>query len=383
MRILYIDKTAGLASSHERHQAIAQQPGVDLHVLGPRHWVENGRPIDWQPDRGCAYHPHPGLVFGKDYYARAGYYWGMEQALVKAKPDLIQILEEPWSITAIQTVLYSSIFAPFTPLVFYTWENIYRPWQYPSRASLLYKYIDKILHQASVGAVCATQGAEQVLQEKGYPHPTTVIPYGIPNWFFEYKQQKRESSNPFTIGYIGRLMYMKGIDILLGALENLPDCHLILVGEGNDKINYQEQARLKNLQNRVEWLPPLSERRLPDVLQRMDVFVLPSRRVAGWQEQLGRVAIEAMAQGIPVIGSSSGAIPEVLGDAGLIFEENSTTDLIEKIQILKKDKNARHRLSQLGFHRAKERFTWQRFAEEIVLFYQKILRKTPVEKIHE
>ena len=377
MRILIIDKTAGLDASHERHQAITRIPGVELHVLGPKHWIENRRPVEWNPPSDTIYTPHFGHVFGKDYYARAGYYSGLCRALLQSKPEVIQLLEEPWSISAIQTILAASIFCPKTPVFFYTWENIYRAWQYPSRAGSLYRIIDKSMHRYCKGAVCATNGAKEVLIKKEFDKPIAVIPYGIPDFFF-VPPSPNHHEKPFTIGYIGRFMHMKGIDLLLDAIAHCPDIHLLLVGSGEDEMQYRSACKDKNLDSRVKWIPPVSEREIPKILQQMDVLVLPSRRIDGWMEQLGRVLIEAMASGVPVIGSSSGAIPEVIGDAGLVFEENNIDDLREKILYLSNNPQERERLSLAGRNRAENRFTWKRFAEELIIFYQRVLNSRKV-----
>lgn len=375
MRVLIIDKTAGLEASHERHQTLAGRPDVELHVLGPRHWIENGRPIEWRASPDTLYTPHFGRVFFKDYYARTGYMRGLSRALIRSKPEIIQLLEEPWAVSTLQTIVAASLFAPHAKILFYTWENIYRPWTYPSRASRLYALIDKIAHAASTAAVCATQGARQVLEQKGYAKPVEVIPYGIPNFFLNETPPAPHppQDRPFTIGYVGRLMYMKGIDLLLEALARLPSVHLLLVGMGEDEATYHRMCERLGIQDRVEWIPAVNERRVPLVLRRMDVFVLASRKTPLWQEQLGRAALEAMATGIPVIGARSGAIPEVLGDAGLLFDENSYASLVERVTWLKDNPGERIRLGRLGRQRVLELFTWERFAERLTGLYRTLL----------
>jgi glycosyltransferase involved in cell wall biosynthesis len=372
MRILIIDKTAGLDSSHLRHQAIAKQPDVELHVLGPRHWIESGRDIRWNPDNPD-YHAIPGKMFFKDYYARSGYYSGLCRAIASAKPDIIQILEEPWSISALQTVLAASVFAPNALILFYTWENIYRDWTYPAHASRLYAMIDKLSHRRSAAAVCATKCAMDVLQKKGYSKKTAVIPYGIPDYFLDDVQTDVKDQHPFTLGYIGRIMHMKGIDLLLESVKSIPDARLIIIGSGGDEEHYQQWCVNHDIQDRVEWRPPIAEHQVPELMDQFDAFVLPSRSTPGWMEQLGRCAIEAMARQIPVIGSTSGAIPEVIGNAGLVFKEGSVESLIEQILILRNNENLRHELGQKGRQRVQQQFTWDRFASNICNFYRTLI----------
>lgn len=373
MRILIVDKTAGLESSHERHRAIAERPSVDLHVLGPRRWIENGREVVWNPPEDCPYAAHIGAMFFKDYYARAGYSAGLNRALASSQPDVIQLLEEPWSISAWQTVMAAVVYAPTARILFYTWETIYRPWTYPSRASWLYGMIDKILHHRSTAAVCATQSAKAVLLRKGFSKPILTASYGIPSFFFNDNTQDLIPNRPFTAGYVGRILYMKGVDLLIEAAAALPDLHLIIAGSGEDQGTMQERCRELGIADRIKWRPPMPERQIPEFLRQMDVFVLPSRTTEGWSEQLGRAAIEAMACGVPTIGSSSGAIPEAIGGAGLIFKENSLQSLVEKIVRLRDCAPARNRLRHAGRERAIQCFTWDRFAGDLCSFYRTLL----------
>lgn len=373
MRVLIIDKTAGLEASHQRHQRLAQQLQGELHVFGPRHWMENGRPIAWHPLDDCAYTPHRGSAFGKGYYARAGYWTGLAKTIRAVDPQVIQLFEEPWSISAAQTAFFAGAWAPTARLFFYTWENIYRPWQYPARISLIYRFIDKLLHQQSHGAVCATQQAQAVLQRKGYAHPAAVIPYGIPDFFFAHNPSASHpapaAGEPFRVGYIGRLLWMKGVDLLLEAIEPSDAIELLIAGSGEDEPALRQQAQARGLQNKIEWHGPIEERAVPALLSRLHALVLPSRATPNWQEQLGRVLIEAMAYGVPVIGAQTGAIPEVIGQAGLLFQSEDAQDLRARILTLRETPRQAQARVQRGRERAR-RFTWQRFARELTAFWR-------------
>lgn len=374
IRVLVIDKTAGLESSHERHQALAAHDEIELSVLGPRYWIENGRPVEWIEQDETRYRRYMGSVFFKDYYARTGYYRGLCDAIRRADPDIVQLLEEPWSISAMQTVLAAALLAPHCVLLFYTWENIYRPWVYPARASGLYAMIDKILHHRSTAAVCATRQAAGVLKQKGYEKPVRVIPYGIPRYFFQNAPRSNDTGDQPVIGYIGRMVYMKGVDLLIRALPQLPDCRLVLIGSGPDERDFRQLAYLMNVEHRIEWVSSIPEHRIPQYLSRMDLLVLPSRTTEGWREQFGRVAVEAMAAGVPVIGSNSGAIPEIIDKAGLLFEEGQVDDLVRQAHSLIHRPTLRRELTEQARRRASSLFTWDRFAREIVDFYKTLIR---------
>jgi glycosyltransferase involved in cell wall biosynthesis len=97
----------------------------------------------------------------------------------------------------------------------------------------------------------------------------------------------------------------------------------------------------------------------------LDVLVLPSRTTPRWKEQFGRVIIEALACATPVIGSDSGAIPEVIGEAGLVFPEGNALALANAINTLHDSPAERRRLGALGRRRVRDHFTWRRVAEQM------------------
>ncbi|MBV8718579.1 MAG: glycosyltransferase family 4 protein, partial [Chloroflexi bacterium] len=101
------------------------------------------------------------------------------------------------------------------------------------------------------------------------------------------------------------------------------------------------------------------------------VTILPNHR-----EQFGRVLVEAMAAGVPVIGSSSGAIPEVIGDAGLVVPERDSMALARAIDSLLNDPELRARLVGRGRQRVASRFAWSNIAlQTLALFDAAVARR--------
>jgi glycosyltransferase involved in cell wall biosynthesis len=114
---------------------------------------------------------------------------------------------------------------------------------------------------------------------------------------------------------------------------------------------------------------------MPRYLNILDCLVLPSHTRPNWKEQFGRVLIEAMACEVPVIGSNSGEIPNVIGHAGLIFPEGNTQALRDCLQKLFEDKMIRMNLGRAGRIRAEKYFTQRKIAEDIVEVYKSVIRK--------
>ena len=105
---------------------------------------------------------------------------------------------------------------------------------------------------------------------------------------------------------------------------------------------------------------------MPDFYRSLDLLVLPSRTRPNWKEQFGRVLIEAMACGVPVLGSDSGEIPHVIGDAGIVFPEGDVEMLRCQVQRLMVDRAARNSLAAAGRQRVLDRFTMAEIARQTV-----------------
>ena len=166
MRVLLIDKTGGLETAQERFVQLARQKDLELHVLAPRLWTEHGLPVDAGRLQPVGYTLHTGRVLWKGYYARGFYVSGLLRAFAKSNPDVVHLLEEPWSFFAWQAAWAAKLLAPRSQFIFYTWENIYRDFDYPSRISFLQQRIDRRPHRRSAAAMCATEQARSVLELK-------------------------------------------------------------------------------------------------------------------------------------------------------------------------------------------------------------------------
>jgi glycosyltransferase involved in cell wall biosynthesis len=105
----------------------------------------------------------------------------------------------------------------------------------------------------------------------------------------------------------------------------------------------------------------------------LDVLVVPSRTTRNWAEQFGRVIVEAMARDVPVVGSSSGAIPEVIGDAGLVVPEGDVEALAAALTRLRAEDDLRRTLVERGRQRVKRVYAEDMVMRGTVAFYEKVL----------
>ena len=125
--------------------------------------------------------------------------------------------------------------------------------------------------------------------------------------------------------------------------------------------------------DRVHFEGQIPSTEMPARLRVLDVLALPSLTRPNWKEQFGRVLIEAMACGVPVIGSDSGEIPHVISDAGLVFPEGNVEALRDHLAHLMANTSLRTELAALGRARALAHYTQARIAEETYAVYQRML----------
>src|SRR5206468_943807 len=125
-----------------------------------------------------------------------------------------------------------------------------------------------------------------------------------PELFAPGPPSAKEAGRPFTIGFAGRLVPEKGVALLVEACAGLQsEFSLVILGRGPERAAIETLGRQAGLADHMILRDPVPSVRMPDELRQLDVLVLPSRRQPNWAEQFGRVLVEAMACGVPVIGS--------------------------------------------------------------------------------
>ena len=228
-------------------------------------------------------------------------------------------------------------------------------------------------------AVAVSDEIRNVLIRKGLgKEQIPVIPYGVDHLMYrKTESQKLESKlglDSFTIGYMGRFVKEKGVMDLLQAVSRINnDFNLLLVGSGKLRHKIKQEGRRLGLLEKIRIVDSISSSQVPYYLNCMDCLVLPSRTTRKWKEQFGRVLTEAMSCEVPVIGSDSGEIPNVIGDSGLIFKEGDIDDLSSQIKRLINNTDLRKELAKKSRRRVLEKFTQENVARETYKIYQKMM----------
>ncbi|HKV84311.1 MAG TPA: glycosyltransferase family 4 protein, partial [Ktedonobacterales bacterium] len=241
---------------------------------------------------------------------------------------------------------------------------------YPPPFSLLEQY--NYRHTAHIIACNADAG--EVVRRKGYRGPlSTFAVYGVDPDVYA-PTERPAGRDEFVIGYLGRLVLYKGLGVLIEAMLGLPEnCRLRLVGSGPDKDELERLARDTGVADRVEFAPAVAAAEAPRVLAGMDALALPSLTRPNWMEQFGRVLIEAMGCGVPVVGSDSGEIPRVIGDAGVIVPEGNVEALRAALRELAERPERRRDLAERGRARVLANFTQEQVARKLADVYQQAL----------
>jgi glycosyltransferase involved in cell wall biosynthesis len=359
LRILTIAHNAVAESNRRRVDALRELSGVELKLLTPPWWFEEGRRIDVPP--GVPWRVGRTAFSGNG--TRHVYLSGMIEALRAHQPDVIDLYEEPFSLVALQTLVLRRLLAPEAALVFYSAVNVHRQWRWP------YRWIERMVFKHADGAHVPNQDVVAILRAKGFrsQKPVSVIPLGVePERFARAAPMRLPDVPTPRIGFVGRLEPVKGLDVLLNALAQLSEpASLVIAGDGSERARLQARIGTDSLEHRVRIVPPVRFEDMPAFLKALDILVLPSVTILPvHREQFGRVLVEAMAAGVAVIGSSSGAIPEVIGDAGLVVPERDPTALANAMDRLLANPAERQALVERGRQRVRDRFAWPVVAEQ-------------------
>jgi len=163
---------------------------------------------------------------------------------------------------------------------------------------------------------------------------------------------------------------------MIDALEHCsPEVRLVFAGSGAFQPELERRARERGCSERVHFLPSRPREELAEVMSALDALVLPSWTTARWKEQFGRVIVEAHACSIPVIGSTSGAIPDVVGRGGLVFSERDPRDLAGAIEALRRDPVERAAMGRVGRRQAQEMYSWQQVASRMSDLYRQLMHR--------
>jgi glycosyltransferase involved in cell wall biosynthesis len=369
MRVLRISHASLTPALRERERALVRgHADVELEVVTTSRWreaevvvnavgddlfpVTTSLPLFSKHIQLFAYDPRPIIA-----------------ALRRHRPHLIDLNHEPYSVACAEVLTLCKWYAPQAAIVLQPCQNIFH--RYPPPFNWLEQ---RALRRAAAAHVCS-ETVRELLRAKGFNKPVEIIPFGVDVRSFQFREPTCEPKEALTIGFVGRMLPAKGLTILAGALAQLRSekWNLLIVGDGPERQNFESTLSANGLLDRARFTGAISFDQVPDLFQRMDMLVLPTQTTARIREQFGRVLVEAMASGVPVIGSTCGAIPEVIDRVGLVTPEGDVRELAKAIGKLLANPALRAEFARAGKVRAEQHYSWDRVADKTYEFFQEVL----------
>ena len=295
------------------------------------------------------------------------------RSLLRNSWDLVHCWEEPYIFAGAQVAWW---LPRGIPLVYRTAQSYSK--RYPPPFNWLERYA---LANAS-GWICSGATVAKALSSRqGYSNlPMCLIPLGVDLEAFFPDRTSRvgirrelgwEEDGPPVVGYLGRFTPEKGLELLMRVLDGLSTpWRALFVGEG--QLEGQLRSWGASHENRVRVCTGVRHAEVPRYLNALDVLCAPSQTTPRWREQFGRMLIEAFACGVPVIGSDSGEIPHVIGDAGLVAGETDEAVWRVTLASLLNSPARRTDLAARGLDRARQRYAWPIIARQYLDFFDKV-----------
>jgi len=231
--------------------------------------------------------------------------------------------------------------------------------------TILAKALDPLINyslQNSDLVAAVSQYSERLAKLKGASQ-TTIIPNGID--LSKYQFSPHQIKSTLKIITTSSLIPRNGIDTLIRAVSLLPNSinwHLTIAGDGPLKVNIISQINNHKLASKITLLGRVNNQDIPDLLSQSDLFIRPSRH-----EGFGISFIEAMASGIPVIGTPVGGIPDFLkpNQTGLSVKPDNPALLSQAIVRINKDKTLYKKLSWNAHQLVSRSYSWDNISCQV------------------
>jgi glycosyltransferase involved in cell wall biosynthesis len=343
--------------------------GVSLAVAVPDRWATiDGRSLGttWGDDTGVRVVPVP--VHGR-MAEPSRLHWNariLRRLLTDFRPDLLHIEEEPWTQPASVSVRLARRLG--IRAVLSTAESLPRGYTLGQRfrRERSLRLAQGIIGANRLAIALATRRRPSV------PH-LTLPPLGVT----PPPAVPRVSHLGFAIGFVGRLVPERGLDLLFRACVGLAGkWTLVVIGTGPSQEELEALAERLGISARVSWLGPLPRESVDEVWPRLDCVVFPSRTTPRWVATAARGALHAMANGVAVVASDSGALPEIVGSTGRIVPEEDVPALARALQELYADRVQCERLGAAGRRRIMDEFSDEAVATKTLAFWRSLTPAT-------
>ena len=342
-----------------------------MTCVGPRRYRGDLEPLSFgpRPDEPCGLATVSAWATSRVHT----FFYGPEiRAVLRCDWDVIHAWEEPYIMAGFQLAKWANPDAAFV-----TWsaQNIKK--RYPPPFSLFER---RVLDRADGWLYCGHSVRDALIEKAGYRStPSALGPLGVDTASFapdaELRRRARhdlgwDDAGPPVVGYSGRFVAEKGVRLLIDALTgtSMPWRALFL---GAGPLEAEIAAFASRFPGRVRTVRA-SHDEVPRYLNAMDVLCGPSQSTPAWNEQFGRMVVEAFACGVPVLSSDNGELPYVVADAGVILPQRDTEAWRRALEDLLASPARRAELSAAGLERARSEYAWSVVAARYLAFFEQV-----------
>ncbi len=371
MKVVILSKALHSIAYRRKTDAIAAHPGIDLTVIVPPSWHEPRAAAQWYEPGPTPNYTVIQTPIRWNGHHHIHWYPQVGALLRTIQPDVVHIDEESFNLATFLAM--RAAHAVGAASCFYNYANIERSYPPP------FGWFERYAFRTAAHAIACSHEAGEILRRHGYTGKLSILPQtGVDPDLYTPAAQPAPTDNGIMLGYVGRFVPEKGIADLITALALLPaQYQLTLVGAGTDAPHLRTLADSLGVGNRIHWHDPIATNAMPAMMQSFTALVLPSRTTANWKEQFGRVIIEAMACGTPVIGSDSGEIPHVIGAGGATFPEGDAGALATVIHTICADSTRLETLRTTARQRVLAHYTQTALADQYVDIYRQMAAIRP------
>jgi glycosyltransferase involved in cell wall biosynthesis len=339
--------------------------GVSLAVAVPDRWAGkdgHSHGTAWGDDAGVRVIPV--AVRGR-VAEPARLRWNpktLRRLLTDYRPDLLHIEEEPWTQPA--AVLLRLARRLRIPSVLSTAESL------PQGYTIRQRFRRERNLRLARGIIGANRLALALATKRRPTVPHVILPQiGVT----PPTALPRVAHSGLAIGFVGRLVPERGLDLLFRACVSLAGkWTLTVIGTGPSQEELESLAERLGISARVGWLGPLPQQAVDEIWPRLDCVVFPVRTTPRWVANASRGALNAMANGVAVIGSDSGVLPEIIGDTGRIVPEEDVPALAAALHELHADRSKCEQLGAAGRRRIMAEFSDAAVAGKTLDFWRSI-----------
>lgn len=353
MKLLIVSHACATPTNQHFFGEVERASGWALTLVSPTVWEDDygtRRPLERWPHYRGGLEPVP--VWGNGNVPLHLYRSTFRRLLREHRPDAIYVHHEPYGAATAQVYLANRLWHG-CPIGFFTWQNIQKTYPLPFRR------LEQMVYRESAFAFTGSESAEAVLRAKGFEGRCTLLPGSVnPDAHAPapstdaLRRDLGISADEVVFGFLGRISKVKGLATTIDALNGLPDVpwRFVVVGEGDYVDVLKSKVAENGLESRVIFTGYVPHTEAPRFLSLFDVLLLPSETQPSWKEQFGRVLVEALACGTPLIGSDSGEIPHVIRrtGGGLVFGEGDAAALRRALRTMAEDADLRQSFAETG-----------------------------------